>query len=363
MKWFLNIISTNMGYMYGETDKYTKYDNNIYAMFDLDDTLITTISGKKSFMTNENDWKFLFPNTVSKLYDFYSKKYNIIIVTNQGWIKNSDINLNKFKSKIEQIEKKINIPFSIYVFPYNDIFRKPHPTVFHKKIFHKKSFYCGDAYDSTERFSDTDLKLAFNLGIQFYTEKMFTNNYYTKITIKNINYPINQYEYISKEYVFELNKYLKKEFIIMVGYQGSGKSTISKNILNIYDMCYVNADTKKDYDKQIIKSILNKEHIIIDNTNMNNEIRTKLIDYVRNNKEYYVRVINMKCSIERSIHNMHYRSYTNYVNNNIIIPLIPKVAYNVIKKKSNDISDTRIDKIENVDYDIPINIEYGYFYY
>jgi DNA 3'-phosphatase len=364
MKWSLNLVSTNMGYMYGYTDNYIKYDNDIYAMFDLDDTLITTISGKKSFMTNENDWKFLFPNTVTKLYDLHLKKYNIVIITNQGWIKNSETNLKKFKLKIEQIEKKINVPFSIYVFPFSDIFRKPHPTIFYKKVFHKKSFYCGDAYDSVERFSDTDLKFAFNLGIQFYTEKMFINDRITKISIKNINYPINQYEYVSKEYVFEINKFMKKEFIIMVGYQGSGKSTICKNILNVYQMCYLNADTysKKDYNKQLLKSIVNKEHIIIDNTNMSNESRTKLIDYVRDNQEYYVRVIYMTCPIERSIHNMHYRSYTSYVKDNIIIPLIPKVAYNVTKKKCENIMDKRIDIIENVDFNIPFDMDYGLFY-
>jgi shikimate kinase len=35
-----------------------------------------------------------------------------------------------------------------------------------------------------------------------------------------------------------LKKKGKKEFIIMVGYQGSGKSTISKNILNKMKLFY-----------------------------------------------------------------------------------------------------------------------------
>lgn len=165
MKWIyktdLQNSKDNIGYLYGISNNIIDNIDNInnkikIAGFDLDQTLITTKSNKK-FPIDKNDWKWLYPNTKDILNKFFTTGYEIIIITNQGAIKNSKTKISEFKAKIENIEIDIlkdfpNIKFQIYCMPNKDIYRKPYPTILNIIKFDRSdSFYCGDAAGRKKR--------------------------------------------------------------------------------------------------------------------------------------------------------------------------------------------------------------------
>lgn len=77
----------------------------------LDETLITTLSGRK-FALHGEDWKFIL-QTVEAIKDFYSKGYYICIITNQTNVLNNPLAekafLRKMKLVLDTLEKDIKI--------------------------------------------------------------------------------------------------------------------------------------------------------------------------------------------------------------------------------------------------------------
>jgi len=76
------------------------YSNKI-AGFDLDNTIISTKSGKV-FPVDKDDWKIKYTNVIPNLKKLYEKNYNIIIFTNQNGI-GKNISLQDFIDKCENI--------------------------------------------------------------------------------------------------------------------------------------------------------------------------------------------------------------------------------------------------------------------
>jgi len=177
MKWFTYTVDKfASGYVRGLSDNYnpnTERKRVKMAGFDMDGTLIDTMSGR-TFPRDANDWKWKYNKLLKILNHYHEKKYNIVIVTNQAGIGNSERKLQIFKNKIEYMEANIiarypNLSFSIYCLTYKDIHRKPSPKIFENVMFNKSSFFCGDGAGRPGDHTDADIKFAHNIGVQFHT--------------------------------------------------------------------------------------------------------------------------------------------------------------------------------------------------
>lgn len=311
-------------YLIGQTNNF-EYKNNMLAIFDLDNTLIKTKSGKK-FPINENDWEFLYDNVLSKMKKI-SNSYDVYIISNQKGLKTEE-QIKKFIKKINDIVKQLDIDIMVYISLKNDIYRKPIPTFFNiiiknYDIEKKNCYYCGDACGRTNDFSDTDYKFAKNCNIKMKTpEELFLNK---KVKLPPIQYP-NIYTIASKSLFFPKNK----EMIIMVGYPASGKSSYSKNLKKLFNYEIINQDELKTLQKCIKQTelfITQNKSIIIDRTNLDIKSRKVWIDIAKK-YNYYSRIIFMSTSKELSMHNNYYRSFTSNV------PLIPIIAFRKLEKPS-----------------------------
>jgi bifunctional polynucleotide phosphatase/kinase len=386
MKWIYNsVVETkdrSIGYLCGESSNKIATPNvkTKIAGFDLDQTLIGTKNGKK-FPTDSDDWIWNYANVKDKLLELSNDGYIIIIVTNQAGIKSSVKKLNEFKEKIEKIEKNISsshpsLSFTIYCAPHKDVHRKPYPTMLDSLPFtidKTNSFFCGDGAGRDTDHTSADIKFSFNLCICFKTpENVFLNDHESTGVLE---YPIEPYSreiLENKQYVFNHNKKKLPELIIMVGYPASGKSStvniIVESLTNLkIDHGVVSLDLMRS--KQVmIKSIgvcaKAYKTIIIDNTNLDVETRNNLITTVKNiNKKYYVRIVHMLTSIDRSIHNNYYRYCVDYKTKP---KFVPEFVYMMMAKKyvKPDLTDNQsIDVIDCVDPTPPYDVRYFHYYY
>ena len=173
-----------------------KLNKDKIFIFDLDNTIITTNSGK-TFPVNQYDWKFNFDSVQDKINDL-SQDYNVGIVTNQMGLKNNDL-IKKWIFKMNNILKKININF-VFVSLKNDRYRKPLIGCF--EILqnyglvlenYKSKYYIGDACGRETDHADTDLKFALNSKLKFKPPELFFNiknlvNNKIKITYPELSY-------------------------------------------------------------------------------------------------------------------------------------------------------------------------------
>jgi bifunctional polynucleotide phosphatase/kinase len=350
-------------YLEGKTKDF-KLTNKI-AGFDLDGTLIITKS-KSKFPKNENDWKLNFGKDIikNKLLSLIKDNFSIIIISNQNGISKGKQNKEEWKTKIENIQKELNLPLKVYAPINNDKYRKPIPTLFdkikeeNKYIDNKNSFYCGDACGRKDDFSDTDYKFALNCKLKFYTpEELFLNKENKELPkIEYINF-----DKLKENTNIEYKQEYKKEVIIMVGYPGSGKSYVS-TLLDKKGYVIINMDTLKTRAKCMKKykeSLIENKNIIIDNTNPDRKTREEYIRHAKENN-YKIVCIILNCNIEEAKHNMMYR----HVNYNKEV--IPQIVYNIFKKKYEDPKEEEgIDKIVkmNINNKLAENSNYLMFFY
>lgn len=313
--------------------------NTKLAMFDLDGTLITPKIGKpgrgKNFSINSSDWKFNFPNVKSILTDYEKNNYSIIIISNQGGISIGKQTFEDWSDKLNQVCKELETELYVFCSIDNNKYRKPCPTWFNEFVPKKiqenldrtKSFYCGDACGRKGDFSDTDYKFALNCMIKFKTpENFFTGEI---IMVPSVVYP-NLFQSNVKKFKFVPSN--EKEIILMVGYQGSGKSFIAQYIQLKFDYVVINQDTLKTKEKciavaeQFMKKCQPVTNMVIDQTNSNKETRKLWINLAQK-YNYKVRVILMTTSKELSKHNNYFRHITTG------IKLVPDIAYRIYKSK------------------------------
>ena len=270
------------------------------AIFDYDWTLVKPKSNG-TFAKNENDWVWLTEKVPIIIKELYDKGYSINIISNQR--KNT---ITKIK-EINNALSSLNIPI-IYVIGKDKIIAKPNKSIFdlllnNKKWDKNKSFYVGDALGRKEDWSDVDKKFAENIGIKYYSpDEIFAT---TNIKSKNITENKNQ------------------EIIVMVGYPGSGKTTIS-NQFNKDRYVVISGDeykTSKKMIKESEKHILNGKSIIYDATNATKDKRS---EYIAVAKKYNIeaRCINVKTDIVESM-----------FRNNKRDKVIPKITYYIFRKK------------------------------
>lgn len=270
------------------------------AIFDYDWTLVRPKTNG-TFAKNENDWIWLTENIPNILKELYCNGYSINVISNQR--KNTE---NKIK-EITNSLSSLNIPI-VYVIGIDDIIAKPNKSIFdillkNKKCDKDKSFYVGDALGRKGDWSDIDKQFAENIGLKYFSpDEMF-----------KIKQKVNK----------EIIENIKQEIIVMVGYPGSGKSTISEKFNK--DKYVVISGDKYKNSKNMIKIsekyLKDGKSIIYDATNPTIEKRKEYIDVA---KKYNIeaRCINVETDIVESMFRNNQRN-----------KVIPKITYYVFRKK------------------------------
>ena len=270
------------------------------AIFDYDWTLVKPKSNG-TFSKNENDWVWLTKNVPIVLKEYYKKGYSINIISNQRK------NYVMKEKEISNALNTLNIPIC-YIIANDNINAKPNTNMFdiltnNKKWEYKKSFYVGDALGRQGDWSDVDKKFAENIGIKYYSpDELFS--------IKESNY-------------IDIKESKSQEIIVMVGYPGSGKSTIA-NKYNKEKYKVISGDefiTSKKMIKESEKYLSNGYSVIYDSTNPTKAKRKEYID-IANKYKIDVICINVKTDIVESI-----------FRNNKRDKVIPKITYYVFRKK------------------------------
>ena len=272
------------------------------AAFDYDWTLVSP-KGGKTFPSDIDDWEWLYPTIPEKIKNYYEDGFMIVIFTNQSkdW-KHEQIKL---------VATSLGIPVFIVVATSKCDY-KPNPKLFNlfignNKINKEKSFFIGDAIGRTSDFSDSDKVFAENIGIPCYCPEQV---FHVKTEIINIpSIPLSD----------------EQQIIIMMGYPGSGKSTIAKNICKNNSFICIEGDIYKTSTKMIkasLEHISQNKSIVFDATNSSSKKRQ---EYVELGKKYNYKVvcIHVSTSLEIAYKQNKLRNYEKYV---------PKIAYSVYSK-------------------------------
>jgi bifunctional polynucleotide phosphatase/kinase len=170
------------------------------AGFDLDGTIIGTQSGKV-FPTHTGDWKILLPEVPGRLRELLTDGYKIVFISNQMGIEKKKLKLEDFKTKVENVISKLNIPVQVLVSTGYGRYRKPGLGMWNYLISEgncgvsvslKDSLFVGDAAGrpkdwapgKKKDFSCGDRLFALNAGLEFFTpEEFFLKQKKAKFTL------------------------------------------------------------------------------------------------------------------------------------------------------------------------------------
>lgn len=295
------------------------------AAYDMDGTLIKTKSGL-IFPKTHNDWQLLYPEVPNKLKQLYNDGYKIVIFTNQAGLGTGKIKIEDFKTKIEKVVKRLNVPIQVFVSTGKGIYRKPAPGMWNMLVTHQKnkgldidksnSFYVGDAAGRQKNWapgkkkdhSSVDRLMAINIGLQFQTpEEHFLGHKAAPYILPTFNpkaLPQNGDICLPTDAKIISDQ---QEVILMVGSPGSGKSHFAKFYLANYE--YINRDTLGSWQKCVSameQSLTQRKHVVIDNTNPDRPSRER---YIVTAKKYNVpiRCFLMTTTIDHAKHNNKFR--------------------------------------------------------
>jgi bifunctional polynucleotide phosphatase/kinase len=404
MKWtYLNselesgdFTSDDSGFCYGSNRKNFRLPQRVttengvdnpskIVAFDLDSTLIVTKTGR-TFAKTADDWQWFSPRVPSVLNDYFQRGFRVIIITNQAGIKQSVPKLQIFQEKIGLIESSLRsefpkVTFEVFCLNSKNVFRKPYPTLIDTVFFtglSNNSFYCGDAAGRASDHSDSDYAFAYNSYIKFCTpEYLFHSDRTSKGILhkKNIDEDCNDTSYEYSQYSD------KPELIIMVGYPGSGKSHVSKKIIedsivnhDSYDsytqshpITIVSLDNLKTRPKlyRSMKDVISKrQSLLVDNTSLSRADRTKLINILKEEKcrsEYIVRVVFVNRSMEDAYRLNCYRLYKNY---KLDTKFVPERVYKMMRARyqMTSVEAEDVDIADVVSPGHPLDFAY-YFHY
>tara|TARA_B110000285_G_scaffold219568_1_gene270278 strand:- start:76 stop:1140 length:1065 start_codon:yes stop_codon:yes gene_type:complete len=316
--------------------------SNLIAGFDLDHTLIKP-KDNKVHPKDKDDFELCFPNIKDKLKKLIEDGYNIVIFSNQSSFDKLE-KKNIIISRIISFIKLIELPIYVYISTEYDHCRKPNTGMIDEipNINLSKSFYVGDAAGRNKNpitgkkdFACSDRMFALNIGIKFYTpEKFFQPEIYNKKEIFTINKTWKSFQNEQPPLIVE-----DYDVIIMMGPQGSGKSTLSKSL---HEFTLISQDELKYKEKCLKlmdKTLKEGGKVIVDNTNPTRNKRASYIDIA---KKYDKKILLIVIDItkEQSMFLVNYRANINKTKK------VPDVVIHVYYKNfETPIKEEGIDKI------------------
>ena len=312
--------------------KILNYDNDKPLItFDYDDTLCSKFTS--NLLTN-----------VEKVILQLCKQYNICIFTNQMGISKNKTTHNEIQERFDKFIKiiedacfRLNQILNIQIFysTHDDIYRKPMLGMYElmKKILNPSNveYYCGDAAGRKGDFSCSDLYFANNCNVKFKTpEEIFhnsqkNNNLCSKDLkslllysddkwyngIQNNDRNIIEFEDVNVLDNTNIFESQKKTLLLLIGSQGSGKSTLSKYIAKTYNFEIINGDTYKTKNKMLTTfkkyQDINNKGIIIDNTSPTLKSRLSWIDLLTEREKWHIVYIFINIDKLISVHLTKYR--------------------------------------------------------
>lgn len=353
------------------------------AAYDLDHTIIMPKTGKMFTNKKENEWEFL-PYIIDNIKrDLALKNSKFMIITNQKNLNKKELEYNIWKLKIESVLATIDIPCIVLASFRDDRYRKPSPYILLDNYQFKKtdSFYCGDAggiyvdrnykaYNKTihheKDFSDTDLKFALNIGVDFIHRDKYLYNDTSKPS--TLIYPDIKAAPTNKTLTtisYNPQPNITPEVVIFVGAAGCGKSTLSKKYETI-GYTIINQDTLKTFKKcisEFTRLISLGKSVVIDNTNPAKKTRAEYIRLVSDIKKYKLHCVHFNVKEEQCRHNNIYRHITNPSRE-----IVPSIAYGFYRKNFELPSIKEgFDTITTLEFDVDSSIrdkpEYNYYYF
>jgi len=266
------------------------------AAFDIDGTLITTMSGRV-FPTDINDWKILYSEVPGKLKKLVADGYKLVFITNQAGIAKGKLTVEQFQTKMSKLLAKLGVPTTVFA-SISDVgyYRKPRTGIWEWMelrgnqgvvVDREKSFYCGDAAGRLvghlpgrkKDFSCSDRLLASNLGVNFFTpEELFLGH---KLN-KQYNTPFHSNSLPSCPLLEPADSklVLPTPFLaLLVGIQGSGKSKVARSMEEKGVVVASNDRTggKEKTLRVVEKSLSEGKSVVVDNTHVDREARKQYI--------------------------------------------------------------------------------------
>lgn len=348
-------------YIFSTCERDYKTINNCYILsFDLDNTLITTKSGRAFATKSEfvRDWKWKYSNIferinksiqlISKQLDnYYDVNIAVCIITNQLGVKKNKVSAADVKSKLESIINELkeninsvsnnNVVVCAIASVDDDMYRKPRTQSLEaiKELLSIRRIlggsYIGDASGFAGSWSDVDRKFAINAGFDFYSDYEYFNNLSMSLKPSEPEPPLLL---ISKQNLESSNSNMISAYehisninincmIIMCGSPASGKTTfvnnIKKHFNNIRNVDIVSQDdfgTKAKCKKAAVELIKNNSTdnnltncIIVDNCNASKDVRDEWIELASKYK-YSTLIFYLKTSKELSLHLNIFRKLT-----------------------------------------------------
>jgi bifunctional polynucleotide phosphatase/kinase len=359
-------VENELGTMYYSVPN-KEYNSDKFLILDLDWTLIQPELGH-IFPVGEDDWSFRFPT--KKIREYHANGYKIVVFSNQKHTFDGKINVDfeGFKRRWVNISAGIGIPVYILIAPADDFYRKPLTGMWtylcsnlngDVKVDKTKCIFVGDAAGRPKTpkrkadFSDSDFKMAINVGIDFQTpEQFFKGDDFDKegvlalINSKSFNPALylKQLPEIKKRNQDSWNK-LEKLFmnqiedaprvLMLCGSPSSGKSSLGKKILDFatdagskWQLFSLDIIKTKEKMKQLLNKVLMDENsggVIIDCTNGNVNPRLEWIQVAQmfNSSIWCIRVISEK---NLAFHLNNLRKTRSGVDPNYSSKHIPNVA-------------------------------------
>lgn len=271
------------------------------AAFDYDHTLVCPKDGK-TMPCDVEDWKWLYPNIPDELKRYNDEGFSIVIFTNQS---------KSWKViQIQYVMQTLQIPVFIVV-ASDKCDYKPNPILYDvlvgsAKVNKEQSFFVGDALGGKGDWADSDKVFAQNIGFKCQSpEKMFAVKEIVEIPALKLSD--------------------SKQVVIMVGYPGSGKSTVAKSICQNEQFVLIQGDVHKTSPKMIkaaLPCVKEGKSIVFDATNSSSKKRNEYIEFAKKHNLKVV-CIHMTTSLEVSYKRNKERDPEQQV---------PKIAYSVYTK-------------------------------